>query len=369
MGSAAAYQLARRGASVVGIDRFAPPHAQGSSHGHTRITRQAIGEGESYVPMVLRSNEIWREIEAATGETLFLPCGALIMAEAGSHHPQKAGFVDATIAAARRFAIAHEVLDAAEIAARYPQFILRGDERGYHEPGGGLLYPERCIAAQLRLAAGAGAAIRTGEVVTAVEATGSGVRIVTDRDTYEAGRAIVSAGAWNPGLVGPALGHMRLHRQMLGWFDVDEPADYAPDRFPVFMRMHGQAGDQCYGFPIPAGTEGFKVATEAYPDALPSPEAMDREVAPAEIDDVYDRHVAGRFRGVRRRTLEATTCLYTLAADNRFVIAAHPESRHVIVVSACSGHGFKHSAAIGEAAAELALTGAAALDLAAFGFA
>ena len=79
MGSAALYQLAKRGIAVTGIDRFSPPHDRGSSHGESRITRQAIGEGEEYVPFALRSHEIWRELEADTGRSLFSSVGGLII--------------------------------------------------------------------------------------------------------------------------------------------------------------------------------------------------------------------------------------------------------------------------------------------------
>src|SRR5689334_15958536 len=79
MGSAALYQLARRGVKALGIDRFHPPHDQGSTHGETRITRQAIGEGEIYVPMALRSHEIWKDLESETGERLLVQSGCLIV--------------------------------------------------------------------------------------------------------------------------------------------------------------------------------------------------------------------------------------------------------------------------------------------------
>lgn len=369
MGSAAAYQLAKRGARVIGIDRFAPPHDQGSSHGDTRITRQAIGEGEHFVPLVLRSHEIWREIEAETGEALFDACGALILSGASSSHPKKAGFLDRTIAAARRFDIPHEVLSAPDIAARFPQFILEGDESGYFEPDAGLLKPEACIAAQLGLARRAGAAIHANEPVAAIEPTGSGVRVTTARGTYEAGRAVVTAGAWSPGLVGAALDGLEIHRQVLTWFEVDRPEEYRPGRFPVFIWMHGAEGEQSYGFPVSEGSHGFKVATEIYEGALPAPEYARRTVDPAEITHIYERHVAGRFHGVRPDCVKAATCLYTMAPDNRFLIDRHPDSDRILLASACSGHGFKHSAAIGEALAELALEGRSRISLSPFALA
>ena len=366
MGSAAAFQLARRGAKIVGSDRFSPPHEHGSSHGETRITREAIGEGESYVPLVMRAHEIWREIEAETGEELLVRCGGLVLSGARSSHPKKAAFLDRTIAAARRYAIPHEILSAEDVRVRFPQFILEGDERAYFEPGAGFLYPERCIAAQLRLAAQAGATLRTGEVVTAIRPSGSGVRVETDQGVYEAGTAVLAAGAWSPGLVGAPLGHMSLHRQVLNWYEAENPAQYEPGRFPVFIWMHGSEGDQSYGFPIPPGSEGLKVATETYERMLSAPDDIDREITAAETERTYEAHVAGKLRGVGSRCLKAATCLYTLAPDSRFVIDAHPENERLMLVSACSGHGFKHSAAIGEAVAESIVGGRSRLDLSSF---
>jgi sarcosine oxidase len=366
MGSAAAYQLARRGAKVVGIDRFSPPHEHGSSHGDTRITRQAVGEGEDYVPLVMRAHEIWREIEAETGEELLVQCGGIILASPQSAHPVKAAFMDQTIAVAERYAIQHELLSAAEVQARFPQFILDGDERAYFEPGAGFVHPERCVAAQLRLAERAGATLRTNEIVTAITPSSSGVRVETDRGVYEAGKAILSAGAWSPGLAGSSLGHMALHRQVLNWYAVEDAADYAPGRFPVFIWLRGSEGDQSYGFPIPPGSEGLKVASETYDTDLDSPGDMVREISSAETARTYEKHVAGRLRGVASRCLKAKTCFYTLAPDSRFVIDAHPENDRLTIVSACSGHGFKHSAAIGEALAERTLEGHSRLDLSGF---
>ena len=178
MGSAALYQLAKRGGKVLGIDRYSPPHALGSSHGDTRITRQAIGEGEQYTPLVLRSNEIWREIEGRTAAALLTVTGGLVISSAAPralcHVP---GFFDNTVAAARKFGIEHELLDAAQVRARFPQFAVRDNEFAYFEPGAGFLRPETCLAAQLSLAEVHGAAIRREEQVLRFSETGSGVKV------------------------------------------------------------------------------------------------------------------------------------------------------------------------------------------------
>src|SRR5256885_3132808 len=173
MGSAAAWQAANRGAKVLGIDRFRPPHAMGSSHGDTRITRLAIGEGEQYTPLVMRANEIWREIEERAGEKLHVVTGGLIISSpARSATTHVARFFENTIAAARRFGIAHEMLDAARIRARFPQFAVRDNEIGYFEPGAGYLRPERCIAAQLKLAEEDGAELHFDERVESIDDRG-----------------------------------------------------------------------------------------------------------------------------------------------------------------------------------------------------
>src|SRR5271157_649347 len=191
MGSAALYQLSRLGAHATGIDRFDPPHDRGSSHGETRITREAIGEGRDFVPLVLRSNQIWEELEAATGRSLLTRNGALILASesiSGNHHGSTS-FVQDTISTAREFGIAHEVLDADEIHRRYPQFKLSGDEVGYFESGAGFLRPEACVETQLNLARQLGAKVFTSEIVLDFHQEVHGtVEVRTNRNTYSAAR-------------------------------------------------------------------------------------------------------------------------------------------------------------------------------------
>src|SRR5215469_6791139 len=186
MGSAALYQLAIR-ARVLGIDRYAPPHEEGSSHGETRITRLAIGEGDHYTPLVKRSHAIWRELENETGADLLTQCGELIISSAArksSIHVE--GFFQNTVEAARAHGIAHELLDAAQIRTRFPLFKVRDDESGYFEPEAGFLRPEACVAAHLSAAEKRGAEIRRNEIVERFESSASGVTVTTDRGTYSA---------------------------------------------------------------------------------------------------------------------------------------------------------------------------------------
>lgn len=370
MGSATLYQLARRRVRVLGLDRFGPPHDRGSSHGESRITRQAIGEGEEYVPFVLRSHEIWRDLEAETGGALLFPVGGLLIgSERGTapHHGQS-DFIGRTIAAARRYGIPHEVLGAAEIARRFPQFRLVGDEIGYYEPGAGFLRPERCVATQLYRARALGATMRTGETVVRITPGADGVEVVTDRATYGADRVVVTAGAWLPALLGGSFPKLLgVYRQVMHWFAPGDAAAFAPERFPIFIWIHGDgASDYFYGFPLVA--DGVKIAGEQFAETT-DPDRVERTVSAAEPATTYASHIRGRIAGVTDRCLRSETCLYTVAPGSRFLIDRHPDSERVIVASPCSGHGFKHSAALGEAIAELATEGRSRLDLVPFSLA
>lgn len=364
-GSATLYQLARMGVRAVGIDRFDPPHALGSSHGETRITRLALGEGAAYAPLVQRSHQIWRTLEAETGLALLEQCGGLIMARpnGATHHGRK-DFYEQTVAVAERHGIPHEILDAAGVAARFPQFGLVGDERAYFEPEAGYLSPEPCVQAQLDMARRLGAQIRTNERVLEIHEEDGGVVVRTDRDTLRAGRCIVTAGPWIGELLGPSIARVaRPFRQTLHWFEAERPHDYAPGRFPIYIWIHGCEGEAyIYGFPTPPGSAGVKVATEQYADPT-APDAADRTVSAAETDALYRDHVAGRLRGVGPRAVRTATCFYTVTPDADFIVGHPPGMSRVLAVSACSGHGFKHSAGTGEAIAAMVTgdSGAAAL--------
>jgi sarcosine oxidase len=369
IGSAALCHLARGGRRVLGIDRHSPPHDHGSSHGDTRITRLAIGEGAQYTPLVLRSHQLWRELEQATGESLLTANGGLIISSgATSAVLHVADFFANTLAAAKAYGIEHELLDAAAIRQRFPPFNVADDEVGYFERGAGFLRPEACVRAHLTMAARCGASLVRDERALGFDASASGVTVTTDRDTYAADTLVVAAGPWLPDLVGPDLArHFRICRQTLFWFDVDGPVTpFLPENFPVFIWEAKGSAHGIYGFPAIDGARGgVKIATEQF-ETTTTPEAVERAVGADEIATMYERHVAPNFRSVSGTCVRATSCLYTLTPDFGFVIDRHPDCERVIVASPCSGHGFKHSAAIGEALAELATGGSTTLDLGAF---
>jgi sarcosine oxidase len=371
MGAAALYRLAKRGTKVLGIDRHAPPHRFGSTHGETRITRVACGEGVEYSPLAIRANVLWREIERESGADLFTQNGFASIA--GKKRAAKAGneeFLEVTIAAAKAAGIDYEILDGRQFRARCPAFSVQDDDTIYFDRVGGFLRPEACVETQLRLAAKHGAEIRLHETALSFEDRGSTVRLRTSAGEYTCNTLIVSAGAWLPELMNPALmPGLKVTRQIVCWYRVKESArfeDFQPARFPVFV-WQVPAPQISYGFPA-LGTreEGVKISTEQYYVAT-TPDEMDRAVSAAERNALYEEYVAPYFPGLDRECAKSDVCLYTSVPDSRFVIDRHPEHRNVIVASPCSGHGFKHSAAIGEALAAMA-RGEPHIDLGLFRF-
>jgi sarcosine oxidase len=356
MGSAALHRVAHRGRRVLGIERFTPGHDRGSSHGATRVIRLAYFEHPSYVPLVRRAYELWREIDGAAGRKLLHVTGVV---EIG---PPDGILVKGTLASAKLHALRHDVLSARELMQRYPAFQLPSQDVAVAQPDGGFLEAEPSIHALLALAKAAGAEIRCGETVRAIEPRPGGVRIVTDRAMVEAGAAIVAAGPWTKSLLPDLAAPLRVTRQAMAWFAPTEPALFAPGRFPVFLieSRHGIH----YGFP-PFGDTGIKVAKHPHRDETVDLEDYDRSVSAA--DEALIRAALAEFLpAANGRRLAAKTCLYTVMPDRDFLIDRLPGSPQVIVASPCSGHGFKFAPVIGEILADLAITGSTRHDIARF---
>jgi sarcosine oxidase len=366
MGSATIYQLSKRkGLSALGIDRFHPPHAMGSTHGETRATRSAPFEGEELVPLVQRSIEIYAgELQETSGRRLFNQCGGLIIGrpgESGYHNVENP--FKSTVDAAERYGIPYELLPPDEVGHRYPNIRMLENEQAYFEPSSGFLYAEEGVTAHLELAASNGATLKYGETVLTYEPQGSAIRVTTDRATYDVGVLIISAGPWVKQLLPELAALFELQRVALYWFELDEELY---DAYTSMPRVGWAFGTGTYAFPaIDGPSGGVKVASEEF-TAITSPETIDRTISPEEVRRMFENNVRGRLLGLGPNAVRAATCIYTMTPDSKFVIDRHPEHRNVLVASPCSGHGFKYSAAIGEALAQLAMTGSTSLNISAF---
>ena len=361
-GSAALYHLANAGHRVLGIDRDHPPHKLGSSHGETRITRAAIGEGVEYSQLAIRSNVLWRALEAKSGETLLRQCGCFLISGPGAPQTHGVdGFFDNVRAAARQHGIAlTEFASGSAIRARYPQFAAAEKEQGLLDPAGGFLFPERCIAAQLELARGCGATLALNRVVVGYREGPDGVSVSTDDgEVHSAAKLLITAGAWASRLAGEALSvHAKVTRQVLHWFEITGRAErFDPAACPTYIWQVDRPS-VLYGFPLVGeASTGVKIAHEEDHGAV-DPDTVSRTATAAESAYMYETYVRPFFPDLGPRCLRTEVCLYTRIERARFVIDWRPGSKRVLFASPCSGHGFKHSAAVGEALAEMLVSGA-----------
>ena len=346
MGSAACWQLARRGQRVLGLERFDIPHAMGSSHGVSRIIRLPYYEDPAYVPLLHRAYALWAEAERATGEELLVTTGSI---DAG---PEDDGLFQGALASARLHGLPHEVLTGSEVNNRFPGYRLPAASRAVFQPQGGLIASERAITAHVCAAQAAGAEIRARERVIGWDAspTGEGVTVRTDKGVHRAARLVITAGAWIGELVAPLAGVAVPERQVLAWLQPSRPELFTPERFPVF-NLQVEEG-RYYGLPI-YEVPGFKFGRYHHRGETTAADEMRFEV------DAEDERL---LRGFGERyfpegsgaTMAMRAGMFTNTPDEHFILDDHPGHRQVTLASPCSGHGYKFCSVIGEILADLA---------------
>jgi sarcosine oxidase len=348
MGSAALSHLAARGQRVIGLERFAPLHAFGSSHGNSRIIRQTYFLDGRYVTLAKRAYELWRELETQTGESLMNITGGLMLSTPDNN------IVAGALSSAREHGLAHELLQGEALRRRFPALHIRDGEAGLFEPTAGFLRPEACIGAHLRRAVECGAQARFGITVTRYEATPSGVRVWTsDGQVVDADRLVVTAGAWL-GRIAEDLGFpLVVERQVMHWFAPETLRETdALTKLPIFIVARDEG--RIYGFPCVQG-EGLKLAI--YRSFEPTdPDDVNRDVSPKEVEPVR-AILEGLIPGAGATYLRSKVCLYTLTPDEHFIIGLHPSHANVVIAGAFSGHGFKFCSVVGEIVTDLALEG------------
>jgi sarcosine oxidase len=357
MGSTIARFLVRLGKSVVAFDRHVPPHDQGSSHGRTRMIREALYEHPHYVPMVRRSYELWRDMEHESGgKTFFQQTGALVIG------PESGELVQGTLRSASQYRIPHEVLMPGKVHRRYPAFAPLDGMVAVHETRAGVLFPERIIEANLAFASAHGAELHLGEAIAGWDADATGGEVRAPSGTYRARHLVVAAGAWTPELLRELELPLTVERQVTHWLEPSRfPEYHAPDRMPCTL-WELPSGDVFSTTPDLG--DGVKTGWH-HGGASTTPASIDRRVTPEEDAAIYDllrRFVPFAKGEIRDRAV----CMYTNTPDRDFVIDRHPEAESVLLVSACSGHGFKHAPVIAEAVTQLIDGTTPRLDLAPF---
>jgi sarcosine oxidase len=350
MGSAAAYQLAARGQRVLGLEKFSPAHDKGSSHGRSRIIRQAYFEGAEYVPLLLRAYELWEQLERETGQELMTLTGGLMIGR------EDGELVSGSVKSADEHGLPYQMLDDAEIRRRFPAYAPGPETVALYEESAGFVRPEETVKAHLDLADSLGADLRFGEPVLSWEASEDRVRVETPVGSYEAERLVVSPGAWAPKLLGDLDLPLEVIRQVMFWYEPTNSLEpFLPDRFPIFI-WEPDDGNMFYGFPAQDDDRGVKAAFFRAGGVPTSPETIDREVQEEEIGFLRG-YLAEHIPELAGRCLDARACMYTNTPDEHFVISVHPEHPRIVIACGFSGHGYKFCSVVGEILADLATDG------------
>jgi monomeric sarcosine oxidase len=340
--------LAREGASVIGLDRWAPPHDRGSSHGETRMLRAAYGEGVGYTPLALRAIDLWRAAERDTGARLFDQTGLVY---AG---PQDSPFLAATRASGEAHGVALTPLTMAERSAA--GFEVPDDWQCFLEPRAGFLHAEPAIEAFLGDAHAQGAQVRTDARCLAIEAGAEGVAITVEDDAapIRARRCVVAAGGWTPELLPQLAPMLSVERRTIHWFANPTGRYRVEAGFRPFY-IEDADGLGVYGLPDWNGG-GVKIGEHTIGAAFDHPDAVDRSVHPA--DEARVAGLAARYFPQLGPIARSETCLYPMSRED-FILDRLPGEPRIVVAAGLSGHGFKFAPVLGESAAALALGGAA----------
>ena len=352
MGSATAYEVAGRGKKVLGLERYTPLHDRGSSHGGSRLIRQAYFEDPAYVPLMLRAYELWERLEAETGRDLMTLCGGLMLGHRGSK------VLEGSLRSAREHDLPCELIDAEEVRRRFPALAPGRETVALYEARSGIVDPAAAMNAQREGAANLGAELRFEEPVVSWEAATSGdrVRVETPVGVYEAERLVLAPGAWAPALLEDLALPVQPDRRVIYWFEPEgSPEPFLPGNFPVFIWEPAD-GNTFTCFPLVAGERGVKTVFFRAGGAPCDPETLDRRVSDGEIEFMrgyLEEHVPA----LAGRCLAADVCMYTNTPDEHFVIDLHPDHPQVSFASPCSGHGYKFATVVAEILADLATDG------------
>ena len=354
MGAATCSALARRGVRVLGLEQFDLPHARGSSHGYSRVTRTAYYEHPDYVPLLRRAHTLWAELEQESHERILDLVGGLYLG------PPNGPLVGGSLRSAQEHGLRHEMLDHAALARRYPQFTVPEDWVGLLESEAGFLRPELAISAFADCAMKRGAEIHGHEEVMSWEASASHARVTTRHATYEAEKVVFAGGAWSNRLVRDLGVDLVVTRQVLGWVWPRDWQAFQPDKLPVWMidRLDGTV---YYGFPMITQSPGFKLALHA-PLQPTDPNHVAREVLPGD-EETFRPCLRQFIPKADGPLLALRTCLYTNSPDGHFIVDRHPQHARALVAAGFSGHGFKFASVIGEALADLATRGNTSLPI------
>ena len=351
VGSATLYHLASRGVRVLGVERFQPGHDRGSSHGHTRIIRQAYFEHPDYVPLVLRAYPLWEEISDLAGERLMELTGII---EVG---PPDGDIVPAVVQCAKEHNLAVESIDRADFEDRFPGFRMGEDHQAVFEEAAGVLFVERCVAAMAAIAQSRGADLASGESVVGWDVVNDEVVVTTDKETYYGKRLVFTAGAWLNSELSRLQLPLNVVRKHLHWHKA-KGYEFAAGSPTFFYDVDGF---YFYGFPA-FDDRGIKIGEHSGGTSVTDPLQDDRSLEETDCQRVGE-FLKEFMPDVDLQPSDHAVCFYTKTPDEHFIIDQHPDFPQVTICGGLSGHGFKFTPTLGEAMADLSTEGKTSLPV------
>lgn len=353
VGAAAGWYATRAGLKVLMIDRAHPPHTAGSHHGETRLIRHAYGEGARYVPMVLRAQQLWDELEKECEEQIMHRSGVLNLG------PENAEFIQNVMSSAREFKLDVQVLRGEEVTSRWPQISVPQGYTGVFEPHSGYLKSEVAIRHWIRLAKEAGCAQLFNCEVSAIDEQDGLQTVHTAEGVYQARKLLLSAGTWVKSLY-PSLPVTPV-RKVFAWHQAD--GRYSENnRFPAFTAEMPD-GNHYYGFP--ADNNAIKIGKHEGGQPIDAPEQRRPFGSMAEDGSELFGFLRQFLPGVGV-CLRGESCTYDNSPDEDFIIDAFPGHPNRLIITGLSGHGFKFVSVLGEIAAQFAAGKASEFDLTPF---
>jgi sarcosine oxidase len=348
IGAMAAWRLAAAGAEVLAFDSYAPGHDRGASAGESRIFRTVAKEGDPYIPLLRRALPLWRELEQSSGRTLLTLCGGVTIGP--PEHPD----LVATLAAARGHGLDHEVLDDSALARRFPQHRPDPGEIGVFDPVAGVIRPEPAVQSALAAAASLGARVLSYHPVRELTPTATGWRLRAAESVFTIDHIVLCPGPWAPAFAELAGFPVQARLLTAAWFAARDVRLHQPDRLPIAIRRHRDAGFSC--FPALDG-----VSVKILPHHLSFPSLDSPLELPRGRDVEWVRAAAAAvdrlLPGLVPSPIRVATYAEGFTPDDHPIVGPLPGVDNATVLTGFSGHGFKLSPVYGEIAAELVLNG------------
>jgi sarcosine oxidase len=352
VGSMAAWQLSARGYRVIAMDRFSIPGPFSAYAGESRIFRKVYHEGGHYTPLLQRAQDLWRELEKASGLELLEVTGAVTILDEGNP------YLTSLLEAGRSRRLVYEVLTSQEARARFPGHKINDTDTAVFDPEGGYVRSEKAVVAALRLAASSGSELAGNRKARVLERHGDRYVVHCDGESVVARKVIVASGT-GAAPVCRALGaRLAIRPQILTWFPLRTPGAYSRPGDPVFLRNSQDA--QFYGFPSGDGWT-VKVAASIYLDEVDS---MERPLSwdPVHLDKVRS-WAAEYLPEVVPDPVRTAICADGYTDDHTGLLGPVPGMPGVVAAVGFSGHGFKMASALGAVAADLAVEGETPTDV------